>query len=241
MKEIDYEKFMRQAPIYKKTAPFKATNLPWAGENNCGNVNKQTMIGGTMALYRRSKATNCIEWMKFYFKTGEEYDKLSEEEQIAKAKEYGRSFEYLEKNVVPYFRSQIKEFEVKYDYTDRTLMMYTLIRTLYETWMGGSGEGRAHCYISTNFPMFYLKHTDSTEDSKYAVDFEVYSYKTNKLLFGIQVKPSTIQGNVMEQNLKNNLRYEKDKGVKVLYVIYQGKEILNKKEINYFCKQFENE
>lgn len=230
---------------HRKTSLFHNTNEDW----NVLKLNQTWVVGSLSQLFRDSKSINPFDWENYYYRSGEErkkilsvlpketqdiledftlpitnpslYYSLSKFEREINTK-YGRTIEDLQK-ISSYFFSRLK---MKPSMTTVTLPLcldYVVIRVIDETFIGFIREIKTLETLRQKYPQLIFRSVSSTNDSRYAIDAEVF--KGNTLLIALQIKSSKYLNSSMkivdktkEMNVRKNKDYEEKFKVPVQYV-----------------------
>lgn len=108
-------------------------------------------------------------------------------------------------------------------------------RVICETWNGiVIRENNTIGTLQKLFPNLRFEKSEGDIDHTYAVDFQVYSKETNRIVCAIQIKPKSYLGNapyIIKARTANDKKYTAYKerfGVEVLTIISTNKgEIIN--------------
>lgn len=219
----------------RKTKEFRASNRVW----NDLNLNHRSNIGSVMYLAKLSRTKSYDDWVKFYFKSGEERLKLrknykSLDELVKINQNYGRTEEELIEIAKTLSIEMGISLELAYN--------YVYIRVIDETWLGLRREEKAFNLIKKElikYKMFRVEHSDVETDFEYAVDYEIK--KDGNTILGIQLKSSNYLVSskikyVKDINQDKNHRYTQKYGVPVLYLYMNQDQLINVDELVKFLQ-----
>ena len=127
-----------------------------------------------------------------------------------------------------------------YDLTLDECIECVRFRVICETWNGIIlRENNTIETLQRQFPKLRFEKADGEMDHSYAVDFQVFSKESNKLICAIQVKPKSYLGNApyirkaRTANANKYAAYKEKYGTDVITVISTNKgEIINTDVIN---------
>lgn len=219
----------------RKSKSFKDSNRFW----NELNLNHRSNIGSVMYLAKLSGAKSYDNWVKFYFKSGEDRLKLrknykSLDELVKINQNYGRTEEELIEMAKTLSMGMGISLELAYN--------FVYIRVIDETWLGLRREEKTFNLIKKElikYKVFRIEHTDVETDFHYAVDYEIK--KDGKTILGIQLKSSNYLISskidyVKDMNKDKNHEYSKTFGVPVMYLYMKEDELINMDELIEFLK-----
>lgn len=196
-------------------------------------LNHPSRVGMVSRLIQDKTFSGPEEWEEYYFDSGEKRLLYISKYGDKKAfnTNYGRTRKELEAIGEELFGG-VEQRGNPLNLTLEECVECVFYRVLGETWNGiilreentVKNIGSIFSRLFPGRPELDFRKTTGEEDSRYAVDYEVYTAK-GSLLVGLQVKPvsyrkssKTVMGDIHEVNLKKNEDYKQDKGANVIYV-----------------------
>lgn len=248
------ELFINHVPTKK----FTATNEIW---NNL-RLNAPWSVGYVSYLINVKTFTKKQHWEEFYYQTGNERNYLLQHtaqeqstiqllnnellsykcpKRIANIPNkfrklnlyYGRTKKQLvQKGKILYQEAKKKGIEISLEES----VLCVKFRVLGETWNGIIGrEKNVQACLRKIFRKATFKKTTADFDHKYAVDLELY--QQNKLICGLQIKPTSYMGKApylqtaRKANQKKNEQYQKKFGVVVLNILANVNGAIKNREV----------
>lgn len=247
---------------------FRSTNDKW----NTLMLNDPWSVGYVTTLIEANEWKSKEEWEQAYYASGKARN--AKIEQIAEKSNYSKEFFNditIPYNKAKYYSLSwaVKNINTQYGRTEKDLrekgeILYEAVKNdgygltleecvecvrfhvICETWNGIIL--RENKTIETLRKLFFNLRFEKTEgemDYTYAVDFQVYSKVTNKLVCAIQIKPKTYLGNApylkkaRTANAHKYAAYKEKYGVEVLTIISSNKGEIFNKEIIAKIKSYE--
>lgn len=204
----------KEYEILRQSKLFRDSNKGW----NQSGVNHPKNIGYLMPKISELRPKAYEEWETYFLKH------IADESKI---KEYTKEFS--------------KQLDRQYERED--LFMYVCCRLIYETFLGYVAECKAskkflHMVRRAGFDIKQYG-VSGESDNRYAIDRVVYF--NGKLRFAIQIKSTRymrssrdILKKTKASNHKKNKKFSEEKGVPVLYVVYDREkdyQIVNFEEL----------
>lgn len=208
----------------RQTDGFAKSNKVWNDER----LNSKESIGNLMYLIGKSRSRTEADWEKFYFKSGQQRRDLIKKGVLGKNTnyDYGRTNQDL-LMIAKKLQLKLKcDFQLAYN--------YVYIRVIDETWIGYERELIALSKMRERIKTYksvQIKEAPYEIDSKYAVDFEVFT--DGYLLFAIQLKsekyrksrnPGTLDAKKFNQ--RKNIEYTGKFKAPVIYIYMNDKKEL---------------